>query len=102
MKISIKLPVKLAKKKPMLRQIHPPLLPQTQAIHKMKFGMKNSWRNYERIEPDTHMDLTRLFVYSQAKYFEEQMATLFGSAGVDELPTPEQFNVGFQKMAGNC
>lgn len=43
-----------------------------------------------------------LFVYSQAKYFEEQMATLFGSAGVDELPTPEQFNVGFQKMAGNC
>lgn len=46
-------------------------------------------------------DLTYLFVYSQAKYFEEQMATLFGSAGVDELPTPEQFNVGFQKMAGN-
>lgn len=71
-----------------------------QAIHKMKFGTKNSWRNYERLET-VQTDLTYLIVYRQAKYFEEQMATLFGSAGVDELPTPEQFNVGFQKMAGS-
>lgn len=72
-----------------------------QAIHKMKFGTKNSWRNYKRIE-SVYAHLMYLFVCSQAKYFEEQMATLFGSAGGDELPTPEQFNVGFQKMAGKC
>lgn len=49
-----------------------------------------------------HLKLTNFPFYSQAKYFEEQMATLFGSAGVDEQPTPEQFNIGFQKMAGKC
>lgn len=39
---------------------------------------------------------------SQAKFFEEQMAALFsGAAGAGEAPTAEQFNLGFQKMAGS-
>lgn len=37
----------------------------------------------------------------QAKFFEDQMAALFGGAGAPgEAPSAEQFNLGFQRMAG--
>lgn len=45
--------------------------------------------------------ISYVFLFSQAKFFEEQMAALFGGAGAPgEAPTAEQFNLGFQKMAG--
>lgn len=41
-----------------------------------------------------------ILIFSQAKLLEQHIASLFGTASEDGMPSADQFNIGLQKIAG--